>query len=86
MLRFGRVPVSCLVVVTGLLAWSVPLDAQPAPGGRLSRAPYLQLSTPESMTVVWRTAGAIRPVVRFGLTPDRLDQFDPAVRHATTPR
>ena len=28
----------------------------------LSRGPYVQLGTPESMTVIWRTVGAIEPV------------------------
>ena len=39
-----------------------------------ARAPYLQLATPSSMVVVWRTEGAIDPVVRFGLSPETLDQ------------
>jgi len=38
------------------------------------RAPYVQLATPESIYVVWRTDGDITPVVRYGKTPDRPDQ------------
>ncbi len=37
-----------------------------------ARSPYLQFATPTSMRVVWRTAGAISPVVRFGEEVDRL--------------
>lgn len=36
------------------------------------RGPYLALATPTSMTVVWRTGGAIQPVVRLGAAPDKL--------------
>src|SRR5678815_5264420 len=38
------------------------------------RGPYLQLATPHSMYVVWRTDYKITPVVRFGLDPDNLDR------------
>ncbi|HVF09556.1 MAG TPA: metallophosphoesterase [Abditibacteriaceae bacterium] len=38
------------------------------------RAPYLALGTPQSMTVVWRTDGAIQPVVRIGATPQQLNR------------
>ena len=31
-----------------------------------SRAPYVQLATPTSMVVVWRTDDKITPVVRYG--------------------
>lgn len=40
----------------------------------LIRGPYLQLSTPTSITVVWRTVGESRPVLRYGDTVSRLDQ------------
>src|SRR6266404_4393441 len=38
------------------------------------RGPYLQLATPHSMYVVWRTDFKMTPVVRFGLDPDNLDR------------
>ncbi len=40
----------------------------------VSRAPYIQMASPDAATVVWRTQGAIRPVVRYGASPDELDQ------------
>ncbi|QDS96493.1 Alkaline phosphatase precursor [Roseimaritima multifibrata] len=43
----------------------------------LSRGPYLQLSTPTSISILWRTTEATKPVVRFGTHPDQLDQSVP---------
>ena len=39
---------------------------------QLRRAPYLQLATPNSVYVVWRTEGPSEPVVRYGPTPTKL--------------
>jgi hypothetical protein len=39
-----------------------------------ARAPYVQLATPDSITVVWRTEGPSKPVVRYGVSVDALDQ------------
>ena len=35
-----------------------------------ARAPYLQLATPSSIVVVWRTDGENEPVVRYGRSID----------------
>ena len=44
-----------------------------------ARAPYLQLATPDSITILWRTEAEIKPVVRYGGTPGELDgMVDPA--------
>jgi hypothetical protein len=54
----------------------VPVNEDVAHEGHtnhFARAPYLQLATPHSMTVVWRTDGAITPVVRYGPTVEYLD-------------
>ena len=45
-------------------------DAAPS----LSRGPYLQLATPESMILVWRTNGPTDPIVRIGQSRDKLDR------------
>src|ERR1051325_9433599 len=37
------------------------------------RTPYVQLATPHSIYVVWRTETSSIPVVRFGKAVDRLD-------------
>ena len=37
-----------------------------------SRPPYLQLGTPESMFIVWRTSEKIDAVVKFGTDPSYL--------------
>ncbi len=44
----------------------------------LTRTPYLQTATPHSIWIVWRTAGKIEPVVRFGTDPAHLDQTSDA--------
>ena len=41
---------------------------------QLYRGPYLQQATPDSIVVVWRTAGPTRPSLRFGDSPDALNQ------------
>ena len=45
-----------------------------AGAGELRRGPYLQMATPDSIVVVWRTEGNSIPVVRYGNTPDALDK------------
>jgi Calcineurin-like phosphoesterase/Purple acid Phosphatase, N-terminal domain len=54
----------------------------------LVRAPYLQLGTPDSMTICWRTNVATDSVVHFGASPGSLTTTvsDPALRidHAVT--
>ena len=40
---------------------------------QLRRAPYLQMSTSNSVYVVWRTEGPTEPVVRYGPTPTKLE-------------
>ena len=39
-----------------------------------TRAPYIQLATEDSIHIVWRTKQSISPVVRFGISRDKLDQ------------
>jgi len=41
---------------------------------KFTRQPYLQLATPHSIRIVWRTESAMTPVVRFGEKADKLDQ------------
>jgi acid phosphatase type 7 len=52
------------------------------------RGPYLQLATPTSMYVVWRTETNVTPVVRFGSSPLNLDRqakgADIITRYSTT--
>jgi hypothetical protein len=65
------------VVGATLAAATVVPGAEPAPARDrppLARGPYLQLATPDSVTVVWRTDGAIKPVVRYGVTVEHLDR------------
>ncbi len=40
----------------------------------ITRGPYLQLSTPRSMVIVWRTDSVIEPVVCYGTSLDDLNQ------------
>ena len=46
----------------------------PGVGEPFAREPYVQLATPTSMVIVWRTEGPITPVVRFGLKVNNLDR------------
>jgi hypothetical protein len=56
----------------------------------IARGPYLQLATPNSIFVVWRTETKIEPSVRFGSSPLKLDRVvkgnDIIVRYGTTNR
>ena len=54
------------------------LSAATADSATLTRGPYLQMATPDSITIVWRTEGPSKPVVRFGDAPDKLSNaIDP---------
>ena len=58
-------------------AWMLSLAAASvaaADDARLTRGPYLQLGTTTGMTIVWRTSGATKPIVRYGAAPDKLNQ------------
>lgn len=61
-------------------------EGEPLP--ELVRQPYLQLGTPTSMTVAWRTDIATDGVLRIGASPGNLDQSytDPSITtdHAIT--
>ena len=62
-------PRKLLILVLSAMLWlpaSLRADAQ------LSRHPYLQTATPESINVVWRTVGGTIPILRYGPTPDAL--------------
>jgi acid phosphatase type 7 len=56
----------------------------------ISRGPYMQLATPNSIFVVWRTETNIEPSLRFGLSPARLDRIvksdEIIVKYGTTNR
>lgn len=56
----------------------------------IARGPYLQLATPNSIFVVWRTETNIQPAVRFGLSPGKLDRVvkstEIIVKYGTTNR
>jgi hypothetical protein len=66
--------VACSVlgfVALGCAGWA----QEDAPLPPISREPYVQLVTPNSIYIIWRTEWErIEPVVRFGLSPDRLDR------------
>ncbi len=54
----------------------------------LTRGPYLQLSTPSSVSIIWRTVGETKPVVRYGLDAAHLDQTlqESAIRVRRVPK
>ena len=49
-----------------------------APAEGFERAPYVQLATPDSIRLVWRTDRGMNPVVKFGESVDALDRVVPA--------
>jgi hypothetical protein len=51
---------------------SAPVGALGA--ATVSRAPYVQMATPDSAVVVWRTASDSKPAVRYGKSPESLDE------------
>ncbi|MEW5850618.1 MAG: metallophosphoesterase [Myxococcota bacterium] len=57
------------VVVAAITLCALPVSAQ-----SLSRKPYLQMGTPTSMTIVWRTDTAAQGVVAYGPSPDQLTE------------
>lgn len=59
------------------LAFALWLAVGGGAEARLSRGPYVQLATPESIVVVWRTLGNSEPVVRYGAEPGTLDKVVP---------
>jgi hypothetical protein len=65
------------VVLSIGLAWTLPSSASTEvdlASNNVVRGPYVQLATPRSIFVVWRTHGPINPVVRFGVAPERFDR------------
>lgn len=48
----------------------VSFDLELIGNGQVVRGPYLQLGTPNSVVVRWRTASPTESVVRFGTSPD----------------
>ncbi|HXJ57595.1 MAG TPA: metallophosphoesterase family protein [Verrucomicrobiae bacterium] len=73
-----------LAGLLGVCAWSAAADLPDQDRtNAFARAPYLQLATADSMTVVWRTEGESKPVVRYGLALNQLDQFVAATNIVT---
>lgn len=65
------------LVLLVVLSASNALSAD-AVGVALTRGPYLQLGSPDSMSIVWRTMGKSQPVVQFGLDFATLDRTVPS--------
>ncbi len=63
------------VLLFFLLAGAEVVAQKPAPLPRVTRGAYLQVGTPTSVIVRWRTAVPTTSVVRYGTAPDRLDQI-----------
>jgi phosphodiesterase/alkaline phosphatase D-like protein len=73
----------------GLLAWlCIAAFAQLSSAANLMRGPYLQLGTPTSVVVRWRTDVATNSLVRYGLVPGSLtstvDNLSSATEHVMT--
>jgi hypothetical protein len=71
------------LIFLAVAGWCLAAEHSHSLSNVISRAPYLQLSTHDSIFVVWRTEGRITPVVRYGTTPDKLDHEVPAVAIVT---
>ena len=62
------------VLLTVCVISSLASAENPLSAAALTRGPYLQLSTPSSVSIIWRTVGETQPGVRYGLDPEKLDQ------------
>ncbi len=67
-LKLVLVVIGCASRVTG----NEPVEVT------LTRGPYLQLGSPDSISIVWRTVGKSQPAVHFGLDYTNLDHTVPA--------
>jgi len=67
----GQVALSVLALSAVL---ALEAGTHQAASAELSRGPYLQQATPESMVVVWRTNRAAAPSVRIGRSPAALNR------------
>lgn len=65
------------------LAAAIPLFASSAAAESLVRAPYIQMLSPTSATLVWTTDVAADSLVRYGSTPGNLDQIAPSAAAVT---
>ncbi len=66
---FFRLPAKKQVVLCGLVFFvglAISANAAVAAGPELTRGPYLQSATPESIVVVWRTNSPAAPSVKIG--------------------
>ncbi len=63
-----------MFVFSLMAGWSPAVGVASDEDPSLLRGPYLQLATPESMVVVWRTDGETKPVVKIGASPETLDR------------
>ena len=63
------------ILVASCLGSLALTGANPEPP--MARLPYVQASSPSRIHVLWRTDGPIRPVVRWGSHPGRLDRVVP---------
>src|SRR6186713_2377849 len=63
-------------LITALFAVSLSVLAQRPvrPRANLLRGPYLQVATPNSIVIRWRTDALVRGTVRYGASPDQLTQ------------
>jgi len=75
MIQEMRLMRSSLSVLLTVCAFSSIVSAEgPLSATQLMRGPYLQLSTPSSVSIIWRTTGESQPVVQYGLDPASLDR------------
>lgn len=71
--RFRIILTTALITLVASQCFAAAAD-----DSTLVRGPYLQLATPTSIVIVWRTMGETEATVRYGLGPSRLDQSCPS--------
>ena len=79
-LRLGFALLAGIVAIAGIVLGADEKEKPKIPSHRypllpgFSRMPYLQMSGPESMSIVWRTTESMTPVIRFGTDLKKLDR------------
>ena len=72
--RFTRYSLFALLALVLLYAIGRPIDVWLGSFYSGARAPYLQMPAPDAVTLRWQAPGAVQARVRYGASPEQLEQ------------